>query len=451
MAYDKIIAIRSRLDHCVSYALNPEKTDLAAALRYIGDAEKTAGDHRVFATALNCSLETSFSEMQETKRRWGKPGGVLGYHIIHSYAPGEVTPEQAHEIGVEFASALLGGKYEAVVSTHLDRDHLHCHIVFNSVSVLDGAKYRCNKQSYHGEIRRISNEISRKHGLSVIEPTGSGEAYAEWSAVQQGKPTVRSMVRRDIDSAISQAFTFQSLLAILRRQGYTVKHGANVKYAALRPPGGTKFLRLDSLGEGYSESDIIRRLKAARGGEAPLQATEAQSVSRFLPPGRYRYVRRPSQPFRLKPRSLRGLYFYYLHLLGKSSHCKRQIPFAIRREVIRLERYQAQFRLLREYRIDARGQLDMLHSALQAQIDALTDQRKQLYRKKRHGLEVAEQISALTDELRVWRKKLRLCVQIETDCPQIRSRAEEEQKTNNEKTLTNRKEVIANGCKHRGR
>ena len=152
MAYDKIIAIRSRLDHCVSYALNPEKTDLAAALRYIGDEEKTTGEHRVFATALNCSLETAFSEMQDTKRRWGKPGGVLGYHIIHSYAPGEVTPEQAHEIGVEFASTLLSGKYEAVVSTHLDRNHLHCHIVFNSVSVLDGAKYRCNKQSYHGEI-----------------------------------------------------------------------------------------------------------------------------------------------------------------------------------------------------------------------------------------------------------------------------------------------------------
>ena len=419
MAYDKIIAIRSRLDHCVSYALNPEKTDLAAALRYIENEEKINGEHRVFATALNCSLETAFREMQETKQRWGKPGGVLGYHVIHSYAPGEVTPEQAHEIGVEFAAALLGGSYEAVVSTHLDRDHLHCHIVFNSVSLLDGRKYRSNKKAYYEELRGLSNEISRKHGLSVIETSGSGEAYAEWQALAQGKPTIRGMIRKDIDDALAQAFTLHSLLSILQKQGYTIKIGPKLRHTAIRPPGGTRFIRLDSLGESYTEAEIIQRLKAVRGGTPPKQTPAEKAPTVFLPRGKCRYVRKPTHPFRRKPGSLRGLYFYYLHLLGKDRPMRRPPSFALRKEIIRLDRYQKQFQLLREYHIDSAAQLDVLHSALQAEIDALTERRGLLYREKRRGEDASEQIAALTSALRVWRKKLRLCEQIADTLPQL--------------------------------
>lgn len=143
MAYDKIITVRSRLDHCVSYVLNHEKTGLASVLNYIGQEKKNTlpDGQSVLETALNCNLDSAYQDMMDTKRRWGKTGGVLGYHLIHSYAPGEVTPEQAHAVGVEFAARLLGDKYEAVVSTHLDRDHLHCHILFNSVSFVNGAKY----------------------------------------------------------------------------------------------------------------------------------------------------------------------------------------------------------------------------------------------------------------------------------------------------------------------
>ena len=296
MAYDKIIAIRSRLDHCVSYALNPEKTDLAAALRYIENEEKISGEHRVFATALNCSLETAFREMQETKQRWGKPGGVLGYHVIHSYAPGEVMPEQAHEIGVEFAAALLGGSYEAVVSTHLDRDHLHCHIVFNSVSLLDGRKYRSNKKTYYEELRGLSNEINRKHGLSVIETNGSGEAYAEWQAQAQGKPTIRGMIRKDIDDALAQAFTLHSLLSILQKQGYTIKIGPKLRHTAIRPPGGTRFIRLDSLGEGYTEAEIIQRLKAVRGGTLQSRHQQRKLLQYFFRGGNADMCENPRIP-----------------------------------------------------------------------------------------------------------------------------------------------------------
>ncbi len=138
MAYDKIIVLHRRIDHCVNYVLNEEKTSLSYALAYAGNTEKS---HQL-VTGINCEAGTAHAEMQATKRRWDKTGGVVGYHIIHSYAPGETTPEQAHAAGVEFARRLLGDRFEAIVATHTDRDHLHCHIVFNSVSFVDGSKYR---------------------------------------------------------------------------------------------------------------------------------------------------------------------------------------------------------------------------------------------------------------------------------------------------------------------
>ena len=233
MAYDKIIPVTSRLDHCMDYVQDPEKTDLSVALDYITTEEKTS---RVLVDGINCDARTAYAEMQATKRRWGKCGGVLGYHLIHSYAPGEVSPEQAHAIGVEFARRLLGERYEAVIATHIDREHLHCHILFNSVSFVDGCKYRNQLRDYYGEIRGISNEVSAAHGLSVIQTDTGGRHYAEWNAEQTGKPTIRALIRRDIDSAIGAAFTMKTFWTELERIGYVVKRG-NGKHIALKPPG----------------------------------------------------------------------------------------------------------------------------------------------------------------------------------------------------------------------
>ena len=128
MAVTKIIAIRDRLDKRVNYVTNGEKTSLDAGITYAANPEKT--EQFFFTAALNCgSVDTAFSEMMDTKRRFGKTGGVLGYHFIQSFAPGEVTPEQAHAIGVEFAKRLFGNRYEVVIGTHLDKHHLHNHLV----------------------------------------------------------------------------------------------------------------------------------------------------------------------------------------------------------------------------------------------------------------------------------------------------------------------------------
>ena len=165
---------------------------------------KTAlGDEVILRSAINCTVENCYLDMQRTKERFGKPGGVVGYHLVHSYVPGETTPELAHEAGVEFARRLLGDKYEAVICTHINKEHLHCHIVFNSVSFVDGVKYRNAFKDYFEDIRGISNEVSRKYGFSVIQPEGSGQHYAEWNAERSGKTTIRDLVRQDLDAAIA--------------------------------------------------------------------------------------------------------------------------------------------------------------------------------------------------------------------------------------------------------
>ena len=422
MAYDKIIPIRHRMARCIDYVLNEDKTDLANALHYTENPMKT----RQYVTGVNCTPERALEEMNATKRRWDKTGGVLGYHIIHSYAPGEVTPEEAHAAGVELAERLLGDRYEAVVSTHLDREHLHCHIVFNSVSFLDGKKYRDDFKSYFEDLRGTSNAVSKAHGLSVIEPDGHGKHYAEWNAEQTGKGTIRGLVRQDIDAAIAESFTFDTFLAALRRQGYTVKYGASITHTAVRPPGGERFLRLDSMGAGYSETDIRARLTAARNGEIDdAPAPEPRKLPVLTELGKHKRFtvkqgKIPAVP-RRKKRGFRALYLRYVYLLNGYRRPQRALPsFAVRKEVAKLQRYDEQARFLMQYRIDTDGQLSMLGDALQGQIDLLSDYRRELYKQRRDGGDVDAELADVNRKLRATRRELTICRHITEDIPKIR-------------------------------
>lgn len=434
MAYTKILVIHNRLDKCVGYTQDPEKTSLEAVIDYALDRAKT--EHTCYETAINCSRDRVYQDMLDTKRRWGKEGRKRkGYHIIQSFAPGEVTPDQAHAVGVEFAQRLLGDRYEAIISTHLNKAHLHSHIVFNSVSFMDGAMYRDQLKDYYGGdgtgIRGTSDSICRAHGLSIIEPAaplkGAPVSRAEWEADRCGRPTVRGLIRQDVDEAIRQAYTYQSFLDRLKQMGYQVKSGPKVKHTAVLPPGGKGYLRLDSLGEGYTEADIQARLAAVRSGEAPAQLDSPRAVRfHLLEPGR-RYRVRGRMPSR--PRKLTGfqaLYFKYLYLLG--SRRKRRpgnrAAFSMREELRKLDRYQEQFQYLRRNRIKTMAQLSMQYDAIQAEIDALTERRGELYRQRRRGdgnEEVQAEIGQISAHLRKLRREMKLCVRIEGDIQTVRT------------------------------
>jgi len=429
MAVTKIIAIRDRLDKRVDYVANAEKTSLDSSVLYAVNPEKT--EQSFFVTALNCSSpEMAYREMTETKRSWHKEGGVLGYHFIQSFAPGEVTPEQAHAIGVEFSRQLFGTDFEVVIGTHLDKHHLHNHIVINSVSCADGRKYHSDPAGYYNRVRAISDAICRENELSVIIPKGKGKHYAEWSAEQQGKPTIRSMIREDIDSIITEAYTFQSFLMLLQKKGYVVKHGPNRKYTTVQPPGAKRAIRLDSLGENYTEEAIKQRLANQRsGGTGGMVLHTPITAKRCRLRGQLHTV--PKK----KITGFKALYLRYLYLLRGSRRIKRRhrADFSLRQDLIRLEQYQKQFRYLMEREIATASDLEQRMAVLEWDISLLTEERKPLYEKRRNAIDEQEkeqislEIDRHTASLREKHRELALCRRIQADIPQVSEQVQQAQ------------------------
>ena len=241
MAYTSIIPVH-RLDRSISYIQDKEKTvkkaesagSLEEAIDYALNREKT--EQTVFEDSIGCTCISAYADMVATKKRFHKTGGVQGYHLIQSFAAGEVTPEMAHLVGMELAEELLKGRFEAVLTTHLNTRHYHNHLVFNSVSMADGRKYHSNCRNYYGEIRRISDELCRKYGLSVIQTnSGRGMHYSQWKAEKEGRPTWRTVIRLDIREAVEVSFTWRQFLAEMEKIGYVWK--SDRKYPALKAPG----------------------------------------------------------------------------------------------------------------------------------------------------------------------------------------------------------------------
>ena len=434
MAYDKIRVIHNRLDNSLRYVMNAEKTvDGATGAVLVG--------------GINCQPETAYRDMMQTKRRWdtvNRP--IRGYHLIHSFAPGEVSPEQAQAIGMELARRLVGDRFEAVVSTHTDHAHVHCHIVFNSVSCTDGKMFRDNFKAYFGDIRGHSNDLSRENNLSVIDSNGTAKHYAEWNAEKYGKPTVRGLIRQDIDSALADAFTLQSFYDALQKRGYTVKRGANVKHTAVKPPGSDRFVRLDSLGNGYTEADIRERLNKRR--TQPTAPEPQATPFLYIPKGRYKVKRRsPAYGKKQKLSCLRRLYLHYLYLLSPPRPRRRSPPFPVRAEVRKLDQYKRQFALLQKYRINSESQLSMLADALQADIDSLVVSQRELYRRQRRGEDVSAEIKEISLALRPIRRELKCCQQIAERIPHLQEhirldrQAEEQARTEKTKTKQRRHEL----------
>lgn len=415
MAITKVFAIRIDFKQTVRYAVNEQKTSLDGMIDYAVNPDKT--EQRLFESCLNCSsVENASRDMERTKRRYNKTGGVQGYHIIQSFKPGELTPEQTHAIGVEFARRLFGERFEVVIGTHLDKHHLHNHIAVNSVSFLDGKKLRCNMKTYFQEIQKISDELCREHGLSVIEPKSKGKSHQEWQAAKSKHPTIREQIRRDIDGIIGNSLNFTTFLDELRKAGYQVRSG-NRKHTAVKPPYGKKFIRLDSLGENYTDSAIEQRILSQRSWNRPKQ----------LPVPRH-YTCKGSFKKRPKVHGFRALYFHYVYLLrgaakGRSS---RKVSRYLLEDTIQFRKYLAQHRFLAEHRIETNEELRSIKNRLTAQLDAVVRERKPLYEERRHADEeqkevLSLEISTRTAQIKQLRRELRLCQQIEADAERVQT------------------------------
>ena len=216
---------------------------LKRALDYVMNPEKTQGGRLV--GAVNCQADMAFEQMMDTKKQFGKTDKRQGYHIILSFKEDEVEPDRAFEITQKFVAEYLGDAYEAVFVVHDNTDHVHSHIVFNSVSFVDGKKYRYEKGDWAKYIQPITNKLCQEYGLSIIDvEDGSKEKqhenYKDWSEYREGSFVWADMIKRDLDACILQANDFRGFLELLSEKGYEVKQG---KYLAVRPQGMTRFRR----------------------------------------------------------------------------------------------------------------------------------------------------------------------------------------------------------------
>ena len=356
MAVTKILARRGGLAQAIAYVVNGDKTE-----------------EQVLTAAQGCSLGSACAEMQDAKIRWNKTDGVQLYHIIQSFRPGEITPGLALEIAQEFVREHLPG-YQAVIGIHTDRDHIHAHIVFNSVNQLTGEKYHSNARSYYQQIRGISDRLCREHGLSVImtgEPS-KAVSYIEWLRQSKGQPTFRSMLEADLRTATQDANDLGHFFLLMEHMGDEIRHGDRVGF---RLRGQERFMypgRRDPL---FTE-DGIRA--AIQGNLAEIEAGHRPAV-----------IQRPKyRPYRKHPKytGFLALYVHYLYLLdkiGQRQYPPRMTPH-LRQEVMRFEQYQVQFAFLRENNIVTQADMDAVQSRTEESLAKLMKQRTILnVRKKR--------------------------------------------------------------------
>ena len=408
MAYTSIIPVH-RLDNSIDYIKDKEKTtkpaasagSLEEAIDYALNRDKT--ETVVFEDAIGCTCEDAFADMLATKRRFHKVDGVQGYHLIQSFAAGEVSPELAHLIGLELAEQLLKGKYEVVITTHLNTSHYHNHLVFNSVSMEDGKKYHSNSRSYYEDVRRISDSLCKKYGLSIIQPEGGkGRSYAEWQAEREGKPTWRTAIRMDIKEAVEESFSWRQFISAMEKKGYAFK--LNRKYIALRAPGMERYVRLKSLGENYTE-------EAIRGWILQPKDFKRQRAGKENPTKRK------------KLHGLQALYYSYLYQMGVLKRKPKRVSYALRQDIRRLDERIAQMEFLQKHGISTREELESYRKPLEGQVLSLTKERHRLYRAEPESARIQE----ITDMLKPMRKEIRMCVKIEQYSLEIEQRLREQQ------------------------
>ena len=256
MAVTKIKAIRGTLSKAIAYILNPEKTD-----------------EKLLVSSYGCASETAAREFEWTRRiaeqKGMNPVRIIARHVIQSFEIGEVTPELAHEIGKQFADEILGGKYEYVLTTHIDKDHVHNHLIFNAVDFVDYHAYKSYKRIYY-DMREVSDRLCKENGLSVIPPSqNKGMSYKEYTEAKRGT-SWKQKLKQTIDRLVITAKDYDDFLRLMQEAGYEIKPG---KYISFRAEGQERFTRSKTIGENYTEERIKERIAGRTPRRSQRQTT----------------------------------------------------------------------------------------------------------------------------------------------------------------------------------
>ena len=424
--------VKSRLKEVIDYANNPDKTtdkkyldeDLYATLRYAENDKKT--DQTMYVSAINCPKQRAYQCMMTTKQRYGKFGGNVAYHGYQSFKTDEVTPDEAHQIGIETAKRMWK-EYEVVVTTHLNTDNIHNHIVVNSVSLKTGRKFE-NHVSDHYKLREISDLICEERGKSVLPPSKfKGSSKKEYWVKKNGGMTHRDMLRKDVDEALSQSCSFREIEYYLKTLGYKFERDFYYDHPSVYADGWNRAVRISSLGEQYSKERIRERcIENQRKPELYTFMTPAWKRRPLLVLERDKYISGWDD-------TIIVLFELFIEILkicivgNTQEYDNRPVSPMMRAEMRKLDRYIEEYNLLCDNNLDSPKKLLDFQENLSSHISELEQERYALRLKLRRvktpeeDAALKEQCKEITKKITPLRKEYKIAMRIEEHIPKIKA------------------------------
>ena len=434
MAVTRIWSIKGRAGAPLTYIANPEKTQrefseserqaLQDVIAYAANEDKT--EQFYYTSGINCSVECARDQFDTTKLRFGKTGGIVAFHAYQSFKEGEVTPDEAHAIGVQLAKELWGDRFQMVVATHVNTKCVHSHIVINSVSFRDGHKFngcRANTKL----LRDTSDRICLEHGLSVIEnPRGKRVSSYVYKMEHAGMPTRYNVARQAIDESIALSLTIEEFKSELRKRGYNYRFDPQRKYWTITPPGWKKAIRIHQLGSDYTRESIERRIY-----ENDPSVRQERLRQSYRMPNHYNLRRRIDH---IMGRSgLEKLYLRYCYELGYLPKCRQnptRLHILLKEDLLKCDQYSEQAKLLARYHVNTDEDLSALVENLKANMAELGHERDELRLKVKRVLpeheimQAREHAKELTTEIRRMRHELKVCGDIQERSGHVRENLE---------------------------
>ena len=431
MATTKIWKVIKRMDHVIDYAENKEKTkaiefkgnyeiivdDLSNVIDYAKNSDKT--EKEFYVSGINCESNSSYEEMQDTKKYYNKEDKILAFHAYQSFKEGEVTPELAHKIGVQLANEMWGDRFQVIVTTHLNTHCIHNHFVINSVSFKDGLKYYDNHTNY-SIMRHLSDEICKEYGLSVLEEKSTKKKlnYENFYKKSLYNDNYSNNAKRDLDLAIRQAYSYEDFIYLMKKLDYEIIFRANK--ISIRKDPYKRNIRIERrFGENYSIDNIKRRILEEQAVQVPF----IENV--------YNY-RKVNFPFakrhkKAKAKGFIALYYHYCYLLKvfPNKVPQQKLPASIRADVSRMEELSNEAKFLYMNNIKTLDNLLNYRDETNYKINELLNQRERLWAKRKLSKDeddrhkIAENISSLNDKIIKLRKKVEMCEDIKSRVPKI--------------------------------
>ena len=439
MATTKIWKIDKRLDNVVDYVINEKKTDsssyynLHKVAEYVKASYKT--EKQLYVTAINCSEDNVVQEMMETKKLFDKEDGILGYHAFQSFCEGEVTPELAHKIGVKLAEELWGDRFQVIVTTHLNTNHIHNHFLLNSVSFVDGLKYY-NKLETYALMRQTSDNLCREYGLSVLKEKPTGKYNVDYTLFYKNyieKSNYHTQAKQDIDYAITQSNTYKEFENLMKAMEYELIYRAGK--LSIRKEPYKKNIRISrAFGDDYAIDKIKSRIKTEKAVKLPFPEMRSKKIYR----SKFKIRNRK------KATGIKALYLYYCYLLKifPKTEKRRKTPVSIKADVQKMERISQEARFLCSKDIKTTKELYSYIETLQEELKNLEERRDKLYYqntrlKKEEKQENYDKLSLIAGKIQYLKKEVKKCKEIEERIPKIKENIKE---LNEEKEIQRGKE-----------